>query len=146
MGKISLDDAVADVAATTKVLGDRPESTDKTGVVGFCWGGLMTYLVACRLNPTCAVSYYGGRIVQFIDEAGNMQNPVMFDFGEQDASIPMDQVEQIKQTVGGKPGVEIYTYPEAQHGFHCDQRASYHEPSAKQAWPRTIEFFNKQLK
>jgi carboxymethylenebutenolidase len=146
MGQMNVDTAVEDVAAAIETLNARPESKgDKTGVVGFCWGGLMTYLVACRLNPTCAVPYYGGRIVQFMDEVQNMNNPVMFHFGDQDASIPMDQVEQIKQAVAGKSGVEVHVYPGAQHGFHCDQRATYDEASAKQAWPRTVDFFRKHL-
>ncbi|MCZ6646724.1 MAG: dienelactone hydrolase family protein [SAR324 cluster bacterium] len=146
MQKMNVDTAVEDVAAAIEALDARAESeAGKTGVVGFCWGGLITYLVACRLNPTCAVSYYGGRIVQFIDEAAKMANPVTFHVGEQDSSIPMEQVEQIKQAVAGKSGVEVHTYPDAEHGFHCDQRASYHEASAKQAWQRTGEFFGKHL-
>ncbi len=146
MGQMNVDTAVEDVAGAIEALNARPETdAGKTGVVGFCWGGLMTYLVACRLNPTCAASYYGGRIVQFIDEAANMNNPVMFHLGEQDASIPMEQVEQIKATVAGKSGVVVHTYPEAQHGFHCDMRGSYDEASAKQAWQRTTEFFRQHL-
>ena len=146
MQQMNLDTAVEDVAASIEALGTRPEAdAGKTGVVGFCWGGLLTYLVACRLNPTCAVSYYGGRIVQFLDEMENMNNPVTFHLGEQDGSIPMDHVEQIKQATAGKSGVEVHTYSEAEHGFHCDHRASYHEASAKQAWQRTAEFFKKHL-
>lgn len=146
MQKMNVDTAAEDVAASIEALGARPEAeAGKTGVVGFCWGGLMAYLVACRINPTCAVSYYGGRIVQFIDEVQNMNNPVTFHVGEKDASIPMDQVEQIRQATAGKPGVEVYTYPEAEHGFHCDHRGSYHEASAKLAWQRTGEFFKKHL-
>ncbi len=146
MQQMNVDTAVEDVAASLDALKTRPECTaGKNGVVGFCWGGLMAYLVACRFDPTCAVSYYGGGIATLLDETGNMNNPVMFHFGGQDANIPMDQVEQVKQAVAAKSDVEVHVYPGAQHGFHCDQRASYDEASAKQAWPRTIEFFNKHL-
>ena len=146
MGKISLDDAVKDVAATIGVLKGRKEAKpDKVGVVGFCWGGLMTYLVAARLHPTCSAPYYGGRIAQFLGEAGNINTPAMFHFGEQDASIPMDQVAQIKETFKNNKNVTIYTYPGAQHGFTCDERGSYHEASAELAWGRTLEFLGKHL-
>ena len=146
MQQMNLDTAVEDVAASIEALGARPEAdAGKTGVVGFCWGGSITYLVACRLNPTCAVAYYGGRIAEFLDEVGTMINPVTFHLGELDASIPMDQVEQIRQATAGKSDVEVYTYPGAEHGFHCDHRASYHEASAKLAWRRTGEFFKKHL-
>lgn len=146
MQQMNLDTSVEDVAASIEALGAREEAiADKTGIVGFCWGGLLTYLVACRVNPTCAVAYYGGRIVQFLDEVGDMKNPVTFHLGERDGSIPMDQVEQIRQATTGKSNVEVYTYPEAEHGFHCDQRASYHEASAKLAWQRTGDFFKTHL-
>lgn len=145
MGKISLDDSVKDVEATMKVLGARPETTDKTGVIGFCWGGLMTYLVAARLNPTAASAYYGGRTASFLDEAKNISAPIIFHFGEEDAGIPMDQVEQVRQAVAGLPNADVYVYPNAGHGFHCDMRGSYHEPSAKLAWERSMDFFRKWL-
>ena len=134
-----------DVEATMQVLGGRPESTDKTGVVGFCWGGLMTYLVAARLKPTAASAYYGGRIASFLDEAKHITSPIIFHFGEKDAGIPMDQVEQVKQAVSSLPNTAVYVYPQADHGFHCDMRGSYHEPSAKQAWERSMDFFRQWL-
>lgn len=146
MGEISLDDAVQDVAASMTVLRERSESiADKTGVVGFCWGGLMTYLVACRLDPTCSVAYYGGGIAKYLGESSGINAPMTFHFGEQDGAIPMDQVEQIKGTVKDMPDVNVHTYPPAGHGFHCDMRGSYDEPSAKEAWGRTVEFFGKHL-
>ncbi len=146
MGQMNADTAVEDVAASLDALNARPECKEgKNGVVGFCWGGLITYLAACRLKPACAASYYGGGVARFLDEAANMNNPVIFHLGGQDASIPMDQVEQIKQAVAAKSNVEVHVYPNAQHGFHCDQRASYDEASARQAWPRTMDFFKKHL-
>lgn len=146
MGKMSLDDAVRDVEATIGVLNNRPESqSGKTGVVGFCWGGLMTYLVSARLQPTCSVPYYGGGIHNFLGESGDINAPILFHFGEADDGIPMDQVDQVKAAVQGKSGATVHTYPGAGHGFNCDARGSFHEASATQAWGRTMEFFGSHL-
>ena len=70
--------------------------------------------------------------------------PTLMHFGDQDASIPMSDVEMIKKKRGGD--TEIHVYPGAQHGFHCDERGSYHDASAKLAWQRSKEFLQKHLK
>jgi carboxymethylenebutenolidase len=146
MGQVDLDKAVDDARAGLACLAARPETQGrKHGVTGFCWGGLMTYLIAARLQPDCAASYYGGRTANFLNEASNIQCPIMFHFGDQDQSIPMDQVAQIKEAVKGLPEAMVYVYSGAGHGFHCDARASYHEPSARQAWQRTMELFQRHL-
>lgn len=147
-GRVDTDRAVEDVYAAMTALRGRPESRgDRIGVTGFCWGGLMTYLAACRLDPTCASSFYGGGIAGYLDEMNNLLCPTQFHFGEQDQSIPMEQVEQVRAAAGRhhRTNVEIFTYPEAGHGFHCDLRADYHEPSARQAWERTLRLFRAHL-
>ena len=69
--------------------------------------------------------------------------PTQLHFGEKDAGIPLTDVETIKSK---RPEVEVYIYPGAQHGFHCDERASYDKASAEIAWPRSLEFFAKHMK
>ena len=118
-------------------------SAGPVGIVGFCMGGTIAFLGATRLSGlSAAVGYYGGRIVAFADEKPKC--PVQLHFGEKDASIPMTDVETIKQKRGGD--CEIYVYPEAQHGFHCDERGSFHDASAKTAWQRAMDFLKKHLK
>ena len=146
MEKVSLDIAVEDVKATMELLSSRPEVKGTgLGVTGFCWGGLLTFLVSCRLNPAVSAAYYGGRIAEFVDEAPGINNPMLFHFGELDTGITMDQVVRVQKAVEGKPDVEVHVYPKAAHGFHCDHRGSYHEPSAKLAWERTMKFFGAHL-
>jgi carboxymethylenebutenolidase len=112
------------------------------GIVGFCMGGTIAFLSATRLSGlSAAVCYYGGRIVAFADETPHC--PTQMHFGEKDQSIPLSDVEIIKQK---RPDCEIYVYPEAQHGFHCDERASYHGTSAALAWQRTQAFLAKHMK
>lgn len=111
----------------------------KVGAVGYCWGGSLTWLAASRLDIACAVGYYGGQIVQLLDERPRC--PVMLHFGELDAYIPMSDVQKIRDTY---PEVEVYLY-NAGHGFNCDQRADYDATSAGLALERTLNFLAKYL-
>jgi carboxymethylenebutenolidase len=112
------------------------------GIIGFCLGGSIAYAAATKLSGLkAAVGYYGGAIARFADDQPKV--PTQLHFGEKDAGIPLSDVETIKAK---RPEVEIFTYPGAQHGFHCDERASYDKASADIAWPRSIAFFAKHLK
>lgn len=112
----------------------------KVGVVGYCFGGLLTWLSACQLEDvSAAASYYGGGLVSQKDLQAKC--PVMMHFGDKDAHIPLSDVELIKQA---QPNVEIYIY-EADHGFNCNVRDSYDEPSAILALKRSLDLFEKHL-
>jgi len=117
-------------------------SAGPVGVVGFCMGGSIAYLAATRLTGlSAAVAFYGGQIVKYADESPKC--PVQMHFGEQDASIPMNDVEIIRQK---RPDTDIHVYPAAGHGFNCDERSAFHEPSAKLAWQRTLDFLGTHMK
>jgi carboxymethylenebutenolidase len=121
---------------------DSVASSGGVAVVGFCMGGTVAFLSATRLKGlAAAVCYYGGRIVAFADEKPLC--PTQLHFGEQDQSIPISDVNIIKQK---RPDCETYIYPQAGHGFHCDERASYHAPSAALAWERTQAFLKKHMR
>ena len=117
------------------------QSVGPIAIVGFCMGGTIAFLSAARLSGwKCAIAYYGGRIVAFADERPKC--PVQMHFGENDQSIPMTDVETIKQK---RPECEIYVYKGAGHGFHCDERGSFHQPSATLAWERAQAFLKKHM-
>jgi len=119
------------------------KSVGPLGIVGFCMGGTIAFLAATRLSGlSAAVGYYGGRIVAFADEKPKCA--VQLHFGEKDASIPMTDVEIIKQKRSAD--CEIYVYSDAGHGFHCDERGSFHKDSRDVAWKRTTDFFAKHMK
>jgi carboxymethylenebutenolidase len=101
-------------------------------IIGFCMGGTIAFLSAAKLNGLSAA---------IGDEKPKI--PTQLHFGEKDASIPMTDVEMIKQKRGSD--CEIYVYPDAQHGFYCDERGSYNEAAAKVAWRRAIAFLQKNL-
>ncbi len=121
---------------------DAVTSVGPVGIIGFCLGGSVAYAAATRLSGlSAAIGYYGGAIVRFADDKPRV--PTQLHFGEKDAGIPLSDVEIIR---GKRPDVEIHTYPGAQHGFHCDERASYDKASADIAWPRSMNFFAAHLR
>lgn len=121
---------------------DSVQAAGPVGIIGFCLGGSIAYVAATRLSGLkAAIGYYGGAIVRFADETPKV--PVQLHFGEQDSGIPLSDVETITSK---RPELEVFVYPGAQHGFSCDERASYDKASADMAWPRALAFFGQHLK
>jgi len=121
---------------------DAVKDVGPVGIIGFCLGGSVAYAAATKLSGlSAAIGYYGGAIVRFADD--KPQVPTQLHFGKQDAGIPLSDVDTIRAK---RPEVEIHVYPGAKHGFHCDERASYHKTSADIAWPRSLGFFARHLK
>ncbi|MEZ5142093.1 MAG: dienelactone hydrolase family protein [Acidimicrobiales bacterium] len=149
------DDLLVDVDAAVDHLRAAGWSTARIGVVGFCFGGRVSFLVALRRRLGAAVGFYGGGIVtgrfpQFpplIEEAGGLQTPWLGLFGDLDESIPVADVERLAATLVDRAAVpaEVVRYPDAGHGFHCDQRPSYVEADALDAWDRTVAWFARFL-
>jgi len=133
---LEMPNTLADIQAAV----DEMSGFGKVGVVGYCFGGLLTWMSACTMdNVSAAVAYYGGGIS---NEASRLaQCPVMMHFGDKDAHIPLTDVDVIK---AAQPEVDVFVY-EADHGFNCDVRASYDAKSATKAQSRTLEFFGSHL-
>ena len=136
MQKVNIDDGLKDVSAAVQLAA----AAGKVGVVGFCFGGRMAWLSASRVAGVAAsVPYYGGGIPGMAAEQPKC--PVMMHFGERDAHIPVASVEEFQKS---HPSLPVYLYA-ADHGFNCDQRASWDAPAAKLARERTIEFLRKHV-
>ncbi len=117
-------------------------SGKKVGIVGYCWGGLLTWRAACGLSGiSAAAPYYGGGMTAEADAGRKPLCPVMAHFGDQDHWIPLETVQAFR---AAQPGVTVHVYG-ANHGFNCDQRGSYHQPSAELARERTLAFFAQHL-
>lgn len=128
---IPAEQSLADIAACI----DAVKNAGPVSVIGYCWGGSLAYLAACRLDGLSkSIAYYGGQIAEYSKESPKI--PTLMHFGDQDASISMDAVETVK---AAQPDLPLYVY-EAGHGFSCDQRASYDEAAAKLALSRTLDF------
>ena len=119
---------------------DELSKIGKVGVVGYCYGGTMTWAAVCRLERVAAGSaYYGGQMARQLDTPPRA--PVILHFGETDAMIPPADIDKVRAAF---PDVPVYMYP-AGHGFNCEARASYHAESAKLARERTLELFRKHV-
>jgi len=138
-GKLSWEQILADVSAAAEAL--KTGGAGKLGIVGYCFGGTVSWMGAIRTKYFSAAScYYGGQIAQFAEEKPNC--PVQMHFGETDHAIPLSDLGKIRAAQGAI--VELQVYP-AGHGFHCDERGSYHEPSSKIAQERTLAFFKQHV-
>ncbi|MEN9670680.1 MAG: hypothetical protein RL018_957 [Pseudomonadota bacterium] len=114
----------------------------KVGVVGYCWGGLLTWRAASLVRGiSAAVPYYGAGMTVGIEMSRQPRCPVMVHFGDQDASIPMETVATFT-SLQSKITVQIYA---ANHGFNCNQRAAYNVSAAELALKRTLDFFTINL-
>jgi len=137
MQKVSWDQATMDVAAAVAVVAHA----GRVGIVGYCWGGAVAWISAARVaGLSAAVSYYGGAVPSLIAEKPRC--PVMFHFGEKDASIPLEKAQAV---AAAHPACTTHFYA-AGHGFNCDQRGSYDATSAQLARDRSLEFFSRHLR
>ena len=126
-----------DIEATAAAFGDRP-----VGIIGYCWGGSLAWVGATKSKRFKAASgWYGGGIAAQKDLTPSC--PVQLHFGEEDHGIPLTDVEAIKQA---QPGVEVFMYPGAQHGFGCEARASYSPKDCELAELRSLAFFAEHLR
>jgi carboxymethylenebutenolidase len=156
LNALQADEMVRDAGDAIAWLRGRPDvQGDRIGAMGFCIGGHMTYLAACEADLRAAASFYGGGIAapkgpggqaSTIGRTAKMRGRILCLYGEKDAFIPQGQVEAIKAALA-KAGAahEVVVYPGADHGFFCDQRASYQEQAARDAWERVKRLFREEL-
>ena len=135
VAQLSEDKLLLDMRACINVV----RHAGPVAAVGYCWGGSLAYLAACELPVAAAVAYYGTRIVQYLDRKPGA--PVMFHFGERDKTIPPEAIEKIRAAY---PQGQYFIYP-ADHGFNCDQRASFDAAASKLARERTLAFLAQHL-
>ena len=134
--RISQDGVRRDVRAAAEALNGA-----KIGIIGYCWGGTVAWEAATTTNLFgAAVGWYGGGIARSKDAEANC--PVQLHFGAEDDHIPLSDIEAIRQA---QPGVEVFVYDGAGHGFGCDERGSYEAKSAALAQERTLAFLAHNL-
>ncbi len=137
--KMQLQDeqVLLDIAASAATA----ENDLKVAVIGFCFGGALSYLASTRLNLDCAISYYGGGIAEkYINQ--NPLCPIMYHFGALDPIIPSTDVAAIQSN---HPEGVFHIYEDAGHGFNCSDRRDYHSESAKIAFARSLEFLKMHV-
>jgi carboxymethylenebutenolidase len=156
LGQLEAEQMISDAEATLGFLRGRAEvKSDKVGCMGFCIGGHMTYLTACETDVVAAASFYGGGIAAPQGPGGSeptvgrtprIRGSLQCFFGGQDAMIPADQVAAVREALGSAGTKhDVIVYPDADHGFHCDQRGSFNEAASADAWQRTLRLFADEL-
>jgi carboxymethylenebutenolidase len=138
------DQVDGDVHATTDwIKAQSFAAPRKTGITGFCWGGAVVWRSA-MVDPDikAGVAWYG-QLKPLIARAGELKVPVLGLYGGLDQGIPAVDRDAMLAALkaAGKTGSDIRVYPDAQHGFHADYRASYNEADAKDGWARMLAHF-----
>ncbi len=153
MGALTADNILTDVDEALAHLSEAGIAGSNTGVVGFCMGGTVTLAVAAMRDVGAGVTFYGGGVTAgrfgfpaLVELAPQLRAPWLGLFGDLDQGIPVDDVEHLRAAAAtAAVPTEIVRYPDAGHGFHCDQRSSYHAASARDAWNRTLDWFGQHL-
>ena len=157
MGACNDENIVADVKAAVAWLKEQPfVDPDRIGIVGFCFGGRVSFLAACTIPELKAASvFYGGRILaplggsgpSPLEQAQHINCPVLGLFGEDDQNPTPADVAQIEAALKQhNKTYEFHMYPGCGHGFHCNARGSYRPESARDAWGKTIAWFDQHVK
>jgi carboxymethylenebutenolidase len=124
-----------------------------TGIVGFCMGGTVAFVAAAERTIGAAVTFYGSDITKgrfgfpsLLEIADRLEAPWLGLYGDEDKAIPVDDVERLRKAVASSAQpTEVVRYPGAGHAFHRDGGASYHAPSASDAWSRALGWFDRYL-
>lgn len=139
------DQGVKDIVAAVTTARAMPGASGLVGVMGFCIGGLMTFLVAARANVDAAVAYHGGETDKYLGEAGAIKAPMLMHLGGRDEFIPADAQAAIKAALADKENAIICSYPEAYHAFSRHGGAHFDPEAAALANRRTKTFLASQL-
>jgi carboxymethylenebutenolidase len=154
MGSLTAGGIESDLDAAVAELHDRGFDEKHTGIVGFCMGGTVALFAGTQWQLGAAVTFYGGGVAKgrfgfpsLLDIAAELQTPWLGLYGDLDQGIPVDEVEALRRVTAAAPvATEIVRYPEAGHGFNCDDRPdAYHQPSATDAWRRTLAWFEANI-
>jgi carboxymethylenebutenolidase len=150
---LTADTIAEDMSAAFDHLVSAGVGASETGVVGFCMGGTVTLVTATQRALGAAVTFYGGGVAtgrfglpSLIDAAPRLRTPWLGLYADLDTGISVAEVEDLRAAAASSDQrTDIVRYPDAQHGFNCDRRGSYHEPSARDAWARMLAWFEHHL-
>lgn len=146
-GKFDIGKGVQDIQDTISHARTLKETTGNVGVTGFCLGGLLAYLSACRTDADCAVGYYGVNIDSYLEESKGITKPLMLHIAGNDEFVPKEAQEKVIEGLQGNPHVTTYHYPGAPHAFARQTDAGHYvADAATEANRRTEEFLAKHLK
>jgi carboxymethylenebutenolidase len=157
LSRITSDHLKEDIISTFHFIESlHTADTTRIASIGFCMGGYTSVLASMTLNLRTAISFYGAGLVHqredigfkpLITEFEEVKCPLLFFFGADDPSIPMEEIENIEQELHshGKE-FDYHIFENSNHGFFCDQRKSYNRGAAQKAWDITLKWLDENLK
>ncbi|GAA3130331.1 dienelactone hydrolase family protein [Streptosporangium carneum] len=138
---------VADSAMALTHLRALPEADGGAGVVGFCLGGSVAYLMAATVETDAVLSFYGSAVPDATGLMEKISCPLLLVFGGSDPYIPRDRVAQVEQAAAGRPNVEMYVAEQAGHAFLNHEAPQFHNPeAAPAAWESALEFLRRHVR
>ena len=140
------DAGARDVKDTANVVAKLPGCIGKVAVLGYCLGGLITFLTAARYGADAAVAYHGGDTEKYLGEVDGLHAPLLMHLGEEDEFISKAAQSEIKAALANKPNTTVYSYPGQRHAFSRHGGAHYNAEAAALAHERTYAFLNRQLR
>ena len=145
VSRFDWEKGVEDAAAALAVLRGRPD-VGKVGVLGFCFGGMLAYLLGARAEIDSLVSFYGSGVPGALDKIDAIRSPVQFHFGGDDPYIPREEVAKVEHAVDGRDGMEIHVQEDGGHAFHNRKAPMFYQPEpAERAWRLTVDFLARTL-
>lgn len=136
---------VADIASTMQLARSLSGASGKVGLMGYCLGGLMTFLTTARRGADASVIFYGGNTEKHLNEAKDIKNPLMMHLGEEDEYIPKEAQQAIIAAFHGNAFTEVFTYPGCRHAFARHRGIHFDGNAAQLANHRTADFFQLHL-
>jgi carboxymethylenebutenolidase len=137
--------AVDDAAAALEHLRSMPETRGKAGVLGFCMGGRLAYMLAAASDPDVVVSYYGSGIGNQLQEAPRIGCPIAFHFGDADQYLPVEEANRIRAALSSHPNTQVHMHAGAGHAFDNPSPMFHHRGASDEAWPQTLAYLQRHL-
>jgi len=137
---------VVDIGSTMAFARSLAGASGKVGLMGYCLGGLMTFITTARMGADASVVYYGGNMDKYLDEAGAIRNPLLVHLGEEDEYISKDAQHAITEALAPNACAHVFTYPGCRHAFARHRGQHYDEDAAALANGRTVIFFDRHLR
>ena len=137
---------IEDLAAAVDTLRQLPQVHGGVAALGFCLGGKLAYLSACRTDADVAIGYYGVGIEDALDEARHLHCPLVLHIAQLDKYCDQAAQEKISRSLGHRDDIQVWLYPDADHAFARPGGEHYHPPSADLALERSLNALQSALK
>ncbi len=146
LGQLDLSAAARDMKTCVQTLRQHAACTGRVGSVGFCMGGLLSYIAAAEAGVDTAVCYYGGGIHQHLEKATKIKAPLLFHFAEKDSYIPQSAVQSVREAFAGRDNVRVIVHPKVDHGFNCWRRPAWDQVTAARARGQSLVHLAETLR